>query len=277
MEPQQSPLYATYMNELHWQTVIIDGVQIYLKKFPFRQGMVKIHRPLRLPDPKKLVSIFNTYQIGHVVIEPIHTQNQDTLHTWVSGISKHVKISSAPYLPTKTILIPLNRPEEVIFSSFSEAKRRAVRRANSLGVKVSESHNMDDLIRIKNASAGLFGFMTTTGMKPLWNIFSKENAASILLAHDTSHKLIGGVLLLHWDHVTYYWIAGTIKYGKKLFAPTLLVWESIKLAQKHKSTQFDFVGIWDERIPHKNLEWKGFTKFKEGFGGESLYYPLVSH
>ena len=134
---------------------------------------------------------------------------------------------------------------------------------------------MDDLIKIKNKSAGLFGFITTTGMKPLWEIFSKEDAASILLAYDAHKKLIGGVLLLHWQNVTYYWIAGATKHGKKLYAPTLLAWEAIKAAQRKKSALFDFVGVWDERIPKQNTEWKGFTKFKEGFGGTELYYPLV--
>jgi len=60
-----------------------------------------------------------------------------------------------------------------------------------------------------------------------------------------------------------------------LFAPTLLVWEALKLAKNRGAKQFDFVGVWDERIPNKFHEWKGFTKFKEGFGGAAQYYPLT--
>jgi lipid II:glycine glycyltransferase (peptidoglycan interpeptide bridge formation enzyme) len=189
-------------------------------------------------------------------------------------VSKFVRINTSPFLPTKTIHVDLKRSEKEIFSSFSEAKRRAVRRATTLGVTVSESNNISDLLRAKNASAGMFGFMTTTGIRELWETF-KPDHTSIVLAHDINKKLIGGVLLIHHDQRTYYWIAGSIQYGKKLFAPTLLVWESIKVAKKHKSSIFDFVGTWDERIPTENMQWKGFTKFKEGFGGTQVYYPLV--
>jgi lipid II:glycine glycyltransferase (peptidoglycan interpeptide bridge formation enzyme) len=69
---------------------------------------------------------------------------------------------------------------------------------------------------------------------------------------------------------------GATKKGKKLFAPTLLVWEALKVSKKRKMKYFDFIGVWDERTPRKNTEWKGFTKFKEGFGGKELYYPMIS-
>jgi lipid II:glycine glycyltransferase (peptidoglycan interpeptide bridge formation enzyme) len=38
--------------------------------------------------------------------------------------------------------------------------------------------------------------------------------------------------------------------------------------------QFDFVGVWDERKADQHHDWLGFTKFKEGFGGRTFYYPL---
>lgn len=274
VEPQQSSLFARYITTLKWKAVKIEGVNIFYRRFGFFGGILKIHRPLTLPDIQKLVPIIKANSIHTLVIEPIETQNQKALDDWCKKIAKYVRINKSPYLPTKTIRVDLKSNEEAIFHSFSEAKRRAVRRAVKLGVTVERSTNISDLIRIKNKSAGLFGFITTTGIKELWSIFAPDHA-SILLARDSRQNLVGGVLLLHWDHTTYYWIAGATKYGKKLFAPTLLVWESLKLAKKRKSEWFDFVGVWDERIPRENRQWKGFTKFKEGFGGVIIYYPLV--
>ncbi|MEK7119530.1 MAG: peptidoglycan bridge formation glycyltransferase FemA/FemB family protein, partial [Patescibacteria group bacterium] len=200
--------------------------------------------------------------------------------------------------------------EDEIFKRFSEAKRRAVRRTIKHHVLIRESSDIHVLINIKNKSAGLFGFITTTGVDKLWHIFAPKHAA-ILLAYKSknsstlssrppsrdpsSHhflnwipgsfakqrtrndnKIVGGILLLFYDSVAYYWIAGATREGKKLFAPTLLVWEAITLAKKRGSRLFDFVGVWDERLPNENNNWKGFTKFKEGFGGTELYYPIAT-
>lgn len=276
MEPQQSNSYAKYMVSLKWEVVQVDGINIFLRIFPFLGGIIKIHRPLHLPGVKQLIPIIRSKRIKTLVIEPVASQDHAQLTNWCRAVSKHVRISTTAYLPTKTFRIDLTRTEEEIFKSFSEAKRRAVRRASKLGITVKQSKNIDDLIRIKNKSAGLFGFITTTGIRKFWPIFSPDHAA-ILLAHSTMHNddLVGGVLLLFWDHIAYYWIAGAVKKGKKLFAPTLLVWEAIKLAKKKGCITFDFVGVWDERLPKENIEWLGFTKFKEGFGGETLYYPLT--
>ncbi len=77
--------------------------------------------------------------------------------------------------------------------------------------------------------------------------------------------------MLHADKIAYYWLAAATNLGKKLFAPTLLVWEVLKTAKKNGCEVFDFEGIYDERYPIKS--WLGFTKFKEGFGGKEILYP----
>lgn len=271
-EIQQSPLYGAYMTRLKWTVLTIDGVQIFLRKFPITGGMMKIHRPEKLPSPEKLIPEIKKYRIGTLVIEPIALQNQKDLNQWRQKVSSSVKLyRGASFLPTKTIYIDLTTKEEDIFRYFSEAKRRAVRRANKCGVTVSESNDIQDFIRIKNKSAGLFGFITTTGVKELWNIFGKKNATILFAKHKDT--VVGGVLLLFENRTAYYWIAGATKQGKKLFAPTLLVWEALKISKKRGCKTFDFVGVWDERTPKQNRDWFGFTKFKSGFGGKTLYYP----
>lgn len=274
VEPQQSSLYETYMHSLKWSVYHIGKTQVFLRQFPVIGGIIKVHRPVSLPDVSEIQALVKQKKIRTLVIEPSLNQDVNELHSWCKSVSHFVTISRSPFLPTKSIRIDLTRPEAEIFSSFSEAKRRAVRKAIKMGVTVTESEAISDMLRIKNASAGIFGFMTTSGIRELWETFSPRHA-SILLAHDAKHALIGGVLLIHYNQVSYYWIAGAIKHGKKLYAPTLLVWESLKVAKKNGSTVFDFVGTWDERIPKENLEWQGFTKFKSGFGGTESYYPLI--
>lgn len=75
-------------------------------------------------------------------------------------------------------------------------------------------------------------------------------------------------------HEYEYWMRGTTKQEKALCADTSRL-GSHSPSKKWRARTFDFVGVWDERIPKENLSWKGLTKFKEAFGGKTLYYPLL--
>jgi lipid II:glycine glycyltransferase (peptidoglycan interpeptide bridge formation enzyme) len=276
-EVQQSDSYARYILLLKWTVEKIDGSYIFIKHIPFLGVIAKIHRPNKLPDLRKLAELFERYHVRTVTVEPIHSQPATSFNTWLLGLSKFVRINQSTFLPTKTLRVDITPPEEKIFRQFSEAKQRGVRRALKHGVVVKESTNISDLIRIKNKSSGVFGFITTTGIQHLWNSFAPKNAA-ILLAYTDVDKtnLVGGVLLIFWEKLAYYWIAGATARGKKVFSPTLLVWEAMKLSKKRGNKQFDLVGMWDERTPKLNTEWHGFTKFKEGFGGTPIYYPIAT-
>lgn len=288
----QSQSYLNYIQKLGWQIVEIDGQAIFLKHIPFLGNLAKLQRPTKLPKQDKLVEFVKKYKITRLAIEPEFSASQLTFTRLINQLQSHVHLNTSPFLPTKTILIDLTPPSEVIFNKFNEAKRRAVRRAHKNSLIIKESVNIEDLIKIKNKSAGFLGFITTYGVREIWQTFSPDNAA-ILLAYKPIHnyalrvsrealtkwenpksELIAGILLIFHALTAYYWIAASTREGKKLFAPSLLVWESLKLNKARGMKKFDFVGVWDERLPSQNKAWLGFTKFKSGFGGTDIYYPL---
>lgn len=275
MEVQQSPLYQKYILALGWSVSMIDGTAIFYRKLPFIGVMAKIQRPMTLPYIPKLVPFLQKLRVRSLLVEPKADEDPNEFKKYIHSLSKFFKIISSPFLPTKTILVDVILSEEKIFSSLEPAKRRAVRRAEKYGISIISSQDIADLIAIKNKAAGAFGSMTTYGIDKLWNIFHKKNQSHILLAKTSEKKVVGGVLLLISGATCYYWIAGATRTGKHMFAPTLLVWEALKFAHSKKCTSFDFVGVWDERTPKQYTEWKGFTKFKEGFGGTAVYYPLA--
>jgi lipid II:glycine glycyltransferase (peptidoglycan interpeptide bridge formation enzyme) len=270
MELQQSPIYAKYIESLGWTILRVGNVRMFYRKIPFTGGLLKIQRPKKLPNVTALVQ---KYRITTVAIEPHPKQDLPAYKKWCSSVGKHCRVVRSSYQPTKTLFIDLTASEDTIFSRFTDTKRRAVRKAIKNGITVEESGDIKNLINIKNKSAGPFGFITTFGMDRFWSIFAHDHA-TILLARTDTHKLVGGVLLLFWKKTAYYWIAGATKEGKKLFTPTLLVWEALKVAKRRGAKQFDFVGVWDERKPNEHHDWFGFTKFKEGFGGKPFYYPM---
>ncbi len=273
MELQQSPLYAKFIETLHWKVIKLERVQMFYKKIPFMGGLLKIQRPHHLPPAGKLMKVIKEYSVKTVAIEPREQESIPSYRKWVARLSKNCRVIRSGYMSTKTILVDLKPSEDEIFRRFSEAKRRAVRKAQKNGVTVRQSNEIKDLIRIKNKSGGFLGFITTIGTDKFWNIMAPRHA-TILLAYTPTNTLIGGILLVFWGTTAYYWVAGSTREGKKLFAPTLLVWEALRLTKIHGARKFDFLGIWDERKPMEHNDWKGFTRFKEGFGGKTLYYPV---
>lgn len=276
MEIQQSPLFVHYIKQLGWKTEKIGSFTLFIKSFFWAGSIAKLQRITTLPNTNTLLSILKKYNVKLLVVEPDSSISSKQFSLWVHTITPYVRISTTHYLSTKTIRVDLTPSKHIIFQHFSEAKRRAVRRATTLGVTIKESRDIQTLLTLKAKTAGFLGSITTYGVKELWPYFSPKHA-TILMAYNSNQKIIGGVLLLYWDNIAYYWLVGATKEGKKLFAPTLLVWQSFLHAKKNNCTLFDFVGVWDERLPKENLAWKGFTKFKEGFGGTPLYYPLFEN
>jgi lipid II:glycine glycyltransferase (peptidoglycan interpeptide bridge formation enzyme) len=277
MELQQSSLYRAYIQKLGWSILTVDDVAIFYRTLPLIGTMAKIQRPGQLPYIPHLIIELQKLKATTLVLEAAADTNPTEWERWTTSLSKFFRIITSPYLPSKTIVIDIHNDEQILFKHLTEAKQRAIRKAKKNGVSVSLSDTISDLIKIKSTAAGLFGEITTYGLRELSETFGSPQTVSLLASIETpahGKKIVGGVFMIFDGIDAYYWIAGATKEGKKLFVPTLLVWEAIIEAKKRGCTRFDFVGVWDERMPKQNKEWLGFTKFKEGFGGTSIYYPI---
>jgi lipid II:glycine glycyltransferase (peptidoglycan interpeptide bridge formation enzyme) len=275
MEIQQTPEYATYIRLLGWNVERIDDINVYWRILPFIGGIAKIQRPHILPSVDHIRTFVQKNQIRTIVAEACHTEDAQKFTDWYRKLETFVRIDHSPYIPTKTIIVDLAGDEKKIFSRFSEAKRRAVRRAQKNSITIVESDDIRTATSVKNKSAGFLGFMTTHGIKELWQAFYPEHITTLLAKTPDQKDPVGMILLLFYGDTAFYWIAGASKKGKKLFAPTLLVYKALLLSKNRGCTLFDFIGVWDDRTPHLFGEWKGFTKFKEGFGGTEQYYPIA--
>lgn len=257
---RQSSAWARYLESMGWKIEKIDGVYVYLRKIPILGYFAKIQRLEKLTT-KTVNSIENKYRPFQISIEPL--KEEVTL--------KDFKLNNSPSLPTKTLQIDLTKSEKKILESFSQKTRYNVKL--SLRKKTTVDYSSNILIFTKfwheNFERKRFPFFSQQkNMIELYKAFGKES--HILLAK-RGGGVISGLFILVFDKTVYYMYAASNNEGRKSFAPTLLTWEAIKLAKKLKCRIFDFDGIYDERFPIKT--WKGFTKFKKGFGGKEIQYP----
>lgn len=270
---RQSPYFCAFMEDLGWQVELLGKKHyVFLRKFPLLGYFAKSPRPQAPYEIDKICAWIKKRHIFRFHIAPHITKQQKNFRSIRKEFLAHgFRINQSPFNPTTTIYIDLQGSESDIFSRFSSAKRRGVRRAQKHGVIVTPSTDIDAFIHIRAQQYAPFGFLVKKETRLLWNHFAPHHGM-LLLAHHEDTPACAGIFLLFYQKKAYYWFASATADGKKYFAPTLLVWEALRFAKKHGCTVFDFEGIYDDRFPKAAKTWKGFTKFKEGFGGETVQF-----
>lgn len=276
---RQSETYAQFLKKIGWQVEKVNSAYVFIKKFPPVGSFIKIQR-INLPIPfLQIEKIAQKYRAFQIIIEP----GGQLSNLVIKKLREFkYKASKSPFSPSKTIIVDLKKDEKEIYKNFSKGKRWDIKKAEKNKVKVRKSEEIDQFIKIKNEKMGaakfLLGRSQEKQIKALWQTFSPKNAVLLLAlcSNDLNHgnKPIAGILLLFHDRIAYYWLAGSTKKGNKLGAPSLLVWEGVKLAKKKGCEIFDFEGIEDPRYKSTS-SWSGFTRFKKGFGGKEVEYPGV--
>lgn len=270
---RQSSVFAQYMQDLGWKADKIGSNSVYLRKFPFVGFFAKIPHPNTPFNVSGILKFKKSQKIFRLKISPfINDKNKNYSDYRKKFLNAGFKIDHSPFSPTTNFLINLDKDINEIFNNFSEAKRRGVRRAIKNGVVVKESQDLETFIKIRQKQYQTVWFLVGGDMRKLWENLYPRNATLLLAYEPVTNEAVAGILLLFHDKVSYYWFASALSSGKKLFAPTLLVWEALKLSKKRGCKIFDFEGIYDERFPKAGESWKGFTKFKEGFGVKKVVY-----
>lgn len=281
---RHSKEFQNFMKDLGWETDAIDEQLIYLRKFPIMGYFAKMPRPRTVPAFSKIKNYCKKKKIFQLKISPsITTNDQDYLTVKKQLLNSGFKIDSFSFNPTTTIYFDLKQSEESLFNSFSSAKRRGIRRASKNGIVIQESDDLKSFEWMRWRQFGWTGFMISYEMKHLWKYFY-PNKGTLLLAYQKnspsdegvpitdSDKPVAGVFIIRHEKLAVYWYASAWKIGKRLQAPSLLIWESLKLAKKKGCTIFDCDGIADSRFPEASKPWLGFTKFKEGFNGSVVEF-----
>jgi len=276
MDVRQTPEYANYLKLLGWETEKIKGGQVFIKKFPLIGSIIKVQRTLPPIPFTAIERIAKKVRAFQITIDP----GFDPKVLTENGSEKYIKnyqkfrysVPQISFIPTKTLVLDIDKTEENILESFSKNKRRDVRAAlrGNLIIKEGSDKEYIDLKKKILLKKFILPFGIDSEIQPLYQAFSPEKIKILIAYHQ--NQPVAGTIILFQPPKAYYWSAAATKEGKKLLAPTLLVWEAIKIAKQKGCTRFDLEGIYDDRFP-KTKNRLGFSKFKEGFGGREIIYP----
>lgn len=260
------------MKGLGWRVEKVDGCQIFIKQFPFGLGsVIKVLRP-SLPIPfEKIDKIAKKHRAWFVKLEP----GQPFNHLAMKQLNHHgFYPSSWPLSPSKTIRIDLKKSEKKLWADLKKETRNIIRRAIKKGVAVNQSKEVEYFCDLWVKSMRRRGNLLAASkeIKKIWRAFGKNS--HLLLAHKSADRdqPLAGALIITYGKAASYIFAASTGQGNKFGAPSLIVWEAIRMAKKLGCEIFDLEGIYDSRYQRATKSWKGFTMFKKGFGGEEIAY-----
>ncbi len=283
---RQSAHWAAFMDELGWDVQTIKTAVkpqfVYLKKAPLFGKILKAPR-LALPIPfTDIDALARDQGVFFSKIEPHGSlPNSQVLNTLKASGYDSDRWSLHP---TKTIVLDLRKKDDDLLSTMEKDTRYSIRASQRRGIRVIKSTNLDRFLKLYRATAKRQGFwIPEKDLRALWDIFSNEGRAFILIAV-WNRTDIAGCLILHHEKTAYYYHAASLREYKEFFAPYLLIWETMLHAKSLGLKDLDLEGVYDHRFPATN-KWKGFSHFKRGFRGEEVeflgsfvknYNPILS-
>lgn len=276
MDLRQTEEYAKYLSSVGW---IVEKdkktkTNIYIKKIPLLGlSILKLQRPERLPQINSLREIIKKHRVIQSNIETVN--NSDILTLVKNGYKRN----KAPFLPGTTILIDLSFSKKALLSLMKAKSRYNIGLSKKRGVvvKVVNGNKLtkdDDLfeslfyMQRQNAKRlGIF-LLPKKWFKTQINSFGNKCFAAMAYIED---ELVAATFYMTSDEGVFYSHNGSTLKGRQNYAPTACVWKGMLEGKRRGLRVFDFEGIYDPRSKIKR--WKGFTRFKEGFGGRKVMHP----
>lgn len=176
-------------------------------------------------------------------------------------------VESRDIQPSGTILLPLSPAEEDILAVMHPKTRYNIRLSSRKGVKVRRGDERD--------FESFWELMTKTGERDGFRLHPKEYYKKMIgfdsrffrlfLAYYNNTPIAGSIVGFFGDTATYIHGASDITH-RRLMAPYALQWQAIRTAKEEGLTYYDLYGVDEDK-------WPGVTRFKRGFGGETVQFP----
>lgn len=269
---RQSKRYSDYLTRLGWVAKEKNGVYYFIRKIPLLGNIIKIQRPAKIDYTYIDVCVLK-YKPFQIILEP---QNLN----YELGIRNYgFKKAKSTYLPSKTVVLDLTKNEKQLLSEMHYKTRYNIKKTKNLKLKTQNTKDINLFADFWQECAKKQRRAYISQKKEIIALFNAfKNSCSIVFVYSspTSHyplppRPLAGIFNIYTKDTAYYMYAAASNEGKKLFAPTIAAWESIKMSKKRGCKFYDFEGIYDERFPIAS--WKGFSRFKLSFGGEIVEYP----
>jgi lipid II:glycine glycyltransferase (peptidoglycan interpeptide bridge formation enzyme) len=186
-------------------------------------------------------------------------------------LKKSPKVAFYPF----TYLIDLTKTEDQILESMHPKTRYNIRVANRYGVEIKEqtdNQGFEIYLKLLFDTTKRQGFYLHSQKyhRDLWKKLKDTGMIHIMLA-SYQNQILSAFMIFNIKDQLFYPYGASLDTNRQVMAPTLLMWEVIKLGQKLGCKTFDMWGCLGPRAK-ENENGYGFHRFKQGYGGKLVEY-----
>jgi lipid II:glycine glycyltransferase (peptidoglycan interpeptide bridge formation enzyme) len=236
----------------------VAGMQVMWTRVPYTQcyfGYVPMGKVPDLKDIEQLKKEGTGHKALGIRIEP-----QAPKGTMIDGLRP-----GRPLFKQKTFLLDLTKSEEELLKQMHPKGRYNIKVAQKHGVITEEDNSEEafnrylELMFSGTAKRQKIYAHGENYHRQLWA--SLKNGMAHLWVGKYQGKIIVADIIFEFKNNMYYAFSASALEHKEVMAPTLLLWEIIKWGKTRGDKIFDLWGA---------EEGKGFTRFKEQFGGKTV-------
>lgn len=278
---RQTDEWAWYLSSIGWKIERLATSQkrlgnfLYIRKIPLTPfAIAKLQRPRRTGQAvfARLEDVCRKYRVIRLYVEPVTSSLERQL------LKRGFSQTKTSYLPRKTIWLDLAKTERQLLTAMKAKTRYNIGLAKRKGIIVDVvdgkrltqtklGSEFFELLKSNSRRLGIFAL--PRGWYEAQLVAFGEKCFVALAYLD--NQLVAGDFFMTSKNACFYSHNGSTELGRKLMAPTLCAWEGIREAKRRKLKIFDFGGVDDGSRELKR--WKGFSRFKEGFGGYKISFP----
>lgn len=181
------------------------------------------------------------------------------------------KVAFYPY----SYIVDLTKTEDQLLETMHSKTRYNVKVANRYGVKIEEKTDdkgFEIYLKLLIETTRRQGFYLHTEKyhRELWKTLKNTGMVHILLA-SYQEKVLAAFMIFKLKDKLFYPYGASLDTNREVMAPTLLMWETIKLGKKLDCKVFD---MWGSLGPDakEGEQGFGFHRFKQGFGGQLVQF-----
>lgn len=181
-------------------------------------------------------------------------------------------VSAKEIQPQHSLILPLSQPAQTLLANMKQKTRYNINLANKKGVTVklaTELKDIEKFVTLTRQTAQRDGFKAHGAKYYItqFKTLAPKGMQDLFLAYVDKTPIAGILVNKFGTHATYVHGASGNEY-RNLMAPYLLQFTAISKYREDGLKTYDFWGI----HPNPQHAWAGITRFKQGFGGQTVEY-----